>query len=167
MDDKASLSKQEIIDLASRYTTSEEVTDFQHDGELFCLLERKVPDGKVLSDDEGWTFGGYGMCLGYMIDESEMPAGKWLLMRFASLSAFPPVAQTLKLQPPHVVRGRFQSPDRSSEFRLIKIALNQPREIKETGASAGSFTKRNPSRSGGEAGGKILAFRPKNEAKET
>jgi hypothetical protein len=45
-------------------------------------------------------------------------------MHFASLAAFPPVAQVLKLQPPHVVKGRFQSADRSHEIRIVKVAFN-------------------------------------------
>jgi hypothetical protein len=56
-------------------------------------------------------------------------------MHFASLSAFPPTAQVLKLQPPHVVKGRFSDADRTHEIRIIKVNtknvlqfLNKPEE---------------------------------------
>jgi hypothetical protein len=74
-------------------------------------------------DEEGWEFAGYGLCLGYTLDHNAKPMGKWLLMRYASLATFPPREMHLRLQPPHVVKGRFHSDDRSQEIRMIKIAL--------------------------------------------
>jgi hypothetical protein len=121
-----SLTKQEIIDYASRYAKPDEITDFPHDGDLFCLLRRDVPEGKVLSDDEGWSFQGYGICAGYLVDEETKPLGKWLWMHFASLAAFPPSPQVFKLQPPHVVKGRFFDPARANEFRIVKVAMKRP-----------------------------------------
>jgi hypothetical protein len=118
-----SITKEEITDLALRYLSAEEITDFPMNNDLFCLLMRPVPTDRILKEEEGWVFGGYGICNGYMFDEEAKPRGKWLWMHFASLSSFPPVEQVLKLQPPHVVKGRFQSADRSHEIRIIKIAI--------------------------------------------
>ena len=44
-------------------------------------------------------------------------------MHFASLDTFPPVAQVLKLQPPHVIKGRFQNANRSQEVRILKVGV--------------------------------------------
>ena len=118
------ISKDEIIDLASRYLSPEEITDFPFESDLFCLLVRAVPEDKVLTDEEGWAFRSYGICIGYSIDEETKPRGKWLWMHFASLEAFPPVAQVLKLQPPHVVKGRFHNPERTHEIRILKVNLS-------------------------------------------
>lgn len=117
------LTRDEIIDLASRYTTQDELTDFPFDGDVFCILIREVPKDKVLQEEEGWAFRGYGICLGYVTDDEAKPAGKWLWMHFASLDTFPPGAQVLKLQPPHVVKGRFQNAERTHEIRMIKVSV--------------------------------------------
>jgi hypothetical protein len=119
------LSKQEIIDYASRYVSVGENADFPFDEDLFCLLERKIPEGRVLADEEGWSFRGYGICTGYTLDNEAKPAGKWVWMHFASLSIFPPSPEAIKLQPPHVVNGRFQDPGRTREYRIIKVNLKQ------------------------------------------
>jgi hypothetical protein len=120
------LSQQEIIDYASRYVTSDEMADFPGEGDLFCLIGRDLPEGKILAEEEGWAFQGYGICLGYTLDQEAKPVGKWVWMHFASLTVFPPAEQVFKLQPPHVVKGRFQNPGRTKEFRIIKVKLNQP-----------------------------------------
>jgi hypothetical protein len=117
------LSQQEIIDYASRYVDSKEIVDFPFEGDLFCLIGRDLPEGKMLKDEEGWGFQGYGVCLGYTLDNEAKPLGKWLWMHFASLTVFPPAEQVFKLQPPHVVKGRFQNPARSKEFRIIKVKM--------------------------------------------
>ena len=115
------ISRDEIIDLASKYISPDELTDFPFDGDLFCLLIRATPENEVVPDEEGWTFRGYGICVGYTIDEESKPRGKWLWMHFASLDSFPPVTQILKLQPPHVVKGRFQNPERTHEIKMLKV----------------------------------------------
>ena len=115
------LSRQEIIDYASRYVEPGAITDFPHDGDLFCLLGRELTEGKPLAEEEGWVFQGYGVCSGYLPDEEAKPAGKWLWMHFLSLGSFPPSPQVLKLQPPHVVKGRFHDPTRTKEFRILKV----------------------------------------------
>lgn len=115
------LSKEEILDLASRYIPPSEVIDFPFEGDLFCLLSRSISQDQPSPEEQDWSFNGYGICIGYTIDEEAKPLGKWLWMHFASLVTFPPVTQVLKLQPPHVVKGSFQNADRSLEIRIIKI----------------------------------------------
>ena len=117
------LSREEIVELARRYIDDAEITDFPYTGDLFCLLVRPLPKDRVPAEEEGWSFNGYGVCLNYTFDEEAKPRGKWLWLHFASLSSFPPVSQVLKLQPPHVVKGRFQSADRTREIRIFKVAL--------------------------------------------
>jgi hypothetical protein len=135
-----SLSRQEIIDYASLYVEAGEVVDFPMDGDLFCLIGRDLPEGKTLTEEEGWGFQGYGICLGYNLDYEEKPLGKWLWMRFASLASFPPTEQTLKLQPPHIAKGRFQNPGRTNEFRILKISLTKAAESTDAPTdSAGSI----------------------------
>jgi hypothetical protein len=123
--DNTMLTKQEIIDLASRYTVPAEITDFPCENDLFCFLHRDILKISVPDDDKGWEFQGYGQCLGYTADDEEKPAGKWLWMHYVSLATFPPSVQVVKLQPPHVVKGRYQTPDRQSEIRIVKIILNK------------------------------------------
>jgi hypothetical protein len=117
------LTRQEILDYAARYLTPGEDAKFPFNGDLFCLLGRELPEGKILADEEGWLFHGYGICSGYLLDDEAKPPGRWLWMHFVSLAAFPPASQVLKLQPPHVVKGRFQNPDRTREFRILNIRL--------------------------------------------
>jgi hypothetical protein len=119
------LSRQEIIDYASRYVAPEQIGDFPFDGDIFCLLDRKLIEGKVLKEEEGWQFKGYGVCSGYSLDSETKPAGKWLWMHFVSFTTFPPSPQTIKLQPPHVVKGRFHDPARTREFRIIKVDMKK------------------------------------------
>jgi hypothetical protein len=157
------LTKQEIIDYASQYSTPEEITDFPYDGDLFCLLSRNVPEGKVLSEEEGWSFQGYGVCAGYLLDEEAKPLGKWLWMHFASLTTFPPSPQVFKLQPPHVVRGRFFDPSRTHEFRIVKVSLSSDHADGNTAEQPApaptSAAARQPS--GKAEKGKIVQFRKK------
>jgi hypothetical protein len=120
------LSREELIDFALRYISQGEVADFPFDGDLYCILERDLTPDKILKDDEGWRFGGYNICKGYTLDDEAKPAGKWVWLKFVSLSAFPPTESFLKLQPPHVVKGVFQDPSRSHEYRLVKIDLGHP-----------------------------------------
>ncbi|NLE00305.1 MAG: hypothetical protein GX640_10565 [Fibrobacter sp.] len=115
------LTREEIEDLAARYISKEEIVDFPTEGDVFCLLARPVPDQNTISDEEGWGFTGYGICIGYTLDEESKPLGKWLWMHFATLNSFPPAVQVLKLQPPHVVKGRFQNAERTHDIRIIKV----------------------------------------------
>jgi len=141
MDPKVTLSKQDIIDYAARYVDPKDVVDFPFNNDLFCLMGRKLSDAP-LKDEEGWEFNGYGICTGYVLDDLEMPLGKWIWMYFAGLSTFPPQQQVLKLQPPHIVKGGFQNPERTHEFRFLKIDLSM--RPKETPISSNALTTPTP-----------------------
>ena len=162
-----SLTRQEILDYAARYLTPGAVAEFPFNGDLFCLLGRELPEGKILAEDEGWLFQGYGVCAGYLLDEEAKPPGKWLWMHFVSLSTFPPAAQVLKLQPPHIVKGRFQNPDRTKEFRILNVRL----DIDTDGGGGISIQSPGPSPApcaaplSGSAEKKIVQFRRKNSRK--
>ena len=115
------VTRDEIIDFALRYIPRDEITDFPGEGDLFCFLERSLPENKVLKDNEGWGFAGYGICKGYDYDYESKPKGKWLWFYFVSLNTFPPTQQTFKLQPPHIAKGIFQNSQRSGDIKIIKI----------------------------------------------
>lgn len=156
------ISRDEIIDLASRYTSVEEITDFTFEGDVFSLLIREVPQNKVLSDEEGWSFSGYGICFGYTVDQDAKPAGKWLWMHFASLQDFPPATQVIRLQPPHVVKGRFQNPERTHEIRILKV--NFSNALSQTGTSQEN-EENAPEQLQEQDSGKIVQFRKKDSKK--
>ena len=145
-----SLTRQEIIDYASRYVTLAESNDFPFDGDLFCLLGRKLSENKAVKEEEGWGIQGYGICSGYTLDNEGKPPGKWLWMHFVSLATFPPSPQTIKLQPPHVVKGRFHDPSRTREFRIIKVDVKKSSQIREKDIPAADPAK-----------GRIIPFRKK------
>ncbi len=115
------LSRDEIIEYAARYVDNSEQADFVFNGDLFGFLVRELPDNKVLKDDEGWKFAGYGICISYDLDLESKPAGKWLWMKFYDLTKFPPQTEYLKLQPPHVLKGGFQHPARTMETKMIPV----------------------------------------------
>ncbi len=158
------LSKEEIVDLALRYIPANEIADFPYDGDLFCLLMRQLPTDKVLAEEEGWAFSGYAICTGYTCDEDARPRGKWLWLHFASLASFPPVAQVLKLQPPHVVKGRFQSVDRAQEIRIVKVTFNAATpDLPEKGKPG--TPEQSPQKktlSGSKKAKNVIAFRTKS-----
>jgi hypothetical protein len=158
------LAREEITNLALRYIAAEEIGDFPFEGDLFCLLIRQLPADRVLPEAEGWAFNGYGICTGYAYDDDVKPHGKWLWMHFASLAAFPPVAQVLKLQPPQVVKGRFHSADRTHEIRIVKVAFGGDKTvspIKDTQVQPGKKEKsEEPAPRSGKAAN-IVAFRTK------
>jgi hypothetical protein len=145
-----SLTRQEIIDYASRYMAPDAGVDFPFDGDLFCLFGRELIEGKELKEEEGWGFQGYGICSGYTVDTAAKPAGKWLWMHFLSLTIFPPSPQVFKLQPPHVVKGRFQDPSHTREFRIIKVGMKKSGHAAEKDIPAPDPVK-----------GKIVPFRKK------
>ncbi len=162
------LSRQEILDYAARYVSPEAITEFPFNGDLFCLLDRILPEGKILAEEEGWVFHGYGICSGYLLDDEAKPAGKWLWMHFMSLSIFPPTPQVLKLQPPHVVKGRFFSPDRTLEYRILKVAFTD--EPDETDSATPPpppepATRTRKAVKSDSADKKIVKFRKKGTAK--
>jgi hypothetical protein len=163
-----SLSQQEIIDYASPYVDSGEAVDFPFNGDLFCLIGRDLPEGKILAEEEGWSFQGYGVCLGYTLDQEAKPTGAWLWMHYASLAVFPPAQQVFKLQPPHVVKGRFQNPGRTNEFKIIKINLHKSSDSAQSPSrSPAGFlfgkTQAAPPKAPPNTRGKIVQFRLKKK----
>lgn len=145
------LTRQEIVDFALRYDTEADRADFPVSGDLFCFLVRDLPPGRVLEEEEGWRFSGYGLCDGYELDEEAKPGGKWIWFSFVSLSCFPPRKESMKLQPPHVVLGRIQNPARTTETRILRIE----RDLRE-----GPWQTPQEQRllRDGDNGGKILPF---------
>jgi hypothetical protein len=119
-----SLTREQIVDYATHYITPEEITDFPTDGDLFCMMSRELPKDRTLGETEGWQFAGYNIATSYTLDQEAKPIGKWVWFAFVSLMTFPPHPTTLKLQPPHVARGRFQDPGRTHEFQILKMRLD-------------------------------------------
>jgi hypothetical protein len=163
MNQPSLLSKQDILDYASRYVRAEDAVDFAHNGDLFCVLGRKIASDKIQAGDDGWEFQGYGICVGYTVDEQEIPVGKWLWMHFLSLAAFPPSVRTFRMQPPHVVKGGFQNTTRTEEYKIVKInALDSGTARAKNGVDA--KTPHSPPPSAGP-NGKVLEFRRKTAKK--
>lgn len=126
----------EILELASRYVEPEEVGTIPEEGDIFYFQHRELPDNAILSDDEGWMFGGYAKLLSYEKDLTAKPVGKWIYMKYLSLATFPPQEGEIKLQPPHIALGKFQSPDRTIESRIVTLVeeskfSTEPEEEKE------------------------------------
>jgi hypothetical protein len=116
------LTRDEIIQYASRYIAAGDIGDFPVDGDLFCLFWRTTDSNGGTARESRWEFGGYGICRGYRLDEDVKPEGKWVWFEFVSLATFPPHVTALKLQPPHVVTGTFSAHDRSREMRVVKVS---------------------------------------------
>lgn len=131
------LSRQQILEYAGRYINTKKA-DFPMNGDLFYFLNRKTLPNKVLKENEGWQFAGYALCRGYTLDEHSPPVGKWIFMYYLDLARFPLVEQALKVQPPHVALGQFQTPDRHMEIRIVKCRIisleeqnHEPHETKK------------------------------------
>jgi hypothetical protein len=116
------LSREQILEYAGRYINTKKA-DFPMEGDLFYFLNRRTVPNKVLKENEGWQFAGYALCRGYSLDEDSKPAGKWIFMYYLDLARFPLVEQALKVQPPHVALGQFQTPDRQLEIRMSKCRI--------------------------------------------
>jgi hypothetical protein len=159
------VTRQEIIDYASRYVDPGEVVDFPMDSDLFCLVTKDLSGNTVYKDEDGWNFQGYGVCRGYTLDYEEKPLGKWIWMHYISLASFPPTGQVLKLQPPHVAKGRFQNPERTNEFRIIKIPIppHEDLHMHLAGDKVPGKTSRSDKTDNGDMGGKIIQFTPKKK----
>lgn len=141
------MEKEEIIDLALRYIEENEIVDFPEKNDLFCFLNRDIPTDRVLKDEEGWKFGGYAICNGYEKDYESKPAGKWIWFNYLSLNTFPPAPEVTKLQPPHIAKGIFSTPDRSSQIRVVKMMtdslVQESLTSKESEENSSSKTKDN------------------------
>ncbi len=147
-------TKDEIIDMACKYIGADEVVDFPQENELFFFAVRELAQNKVLGDEEGWMFRGYAYCHGYTFDEESKPRGKWIWMHFTDLSTFPPQRQTMKLQPPHIAKGKFQNPERTVEIRFLHIDINMPVQPVEN-------TEPEPPKTTENTDEKIVQFRTK------
>ncbi len=115
----------EILELASRYVDPEEISNIPEVGQVFYFQHRELPENKILGDEDGWIFGGYGRVISYEKDLTAKPVGKWIYMRYLSLASFPPQEGEIKLQPPHIALGKFQSPDRTLESRIVALLHNR------------------------------------------
>jgi len=115
------LTRDEIIQYATRYVAASDVGDFPMDGDLFCLFSRRTDSNGGPAREPQWQFEGYGICRGYRLDGGTKPAGKWVWFEYLSLATFPPHVTEIKLQPPHVVTGTFQTGDRGREMRVVRM----------------------------------------------
>ena len=118
------MNREEIVDLALQYIPEDEIIDFPSKDELFCFISREIPDDKILKDDEGWAFSGYGLCTGYEKDYEAKPVGKWIWFNYLSLNSFPPTPEVTKLQPPHIAKGQFTNPSRTTQIKIMKMMPN-------------------------------------------
>jgi hypothetical protein len=120
-----SISIEEIRELALRYIDESECGALVRPRDIFALLVRPLTlsaiFGKKKSDK--WLFAGYGLLLDYTINPDEKPYGKWITVKYLALSTFPPTATELRLQPPHIAKGYFQSFDRTNEMKIEPVVL--------------------------------------------
>ncbi len=152
------LTPTEIEDYARRYVDIPKERQFPLQGEVFARLIREKVPNKVLKEEENWAFAGYGLCLGYQLNEEAKPLGKSLWWRFIDLSDFPPKEITFKLQPPHVVLGLFTLEGGTHDMRVLPVTRNPD------GMTQGKKSKKAPEHALMESdpsSGKILQFRPK------
>ena len=84
------LKAEQIEEYASRFVEIPEKRTFPMNGEVFARFIRKRPDNPNVSDEEGWVFGGYGICQGYELNEEAKPLGRSLWWRYLELNSFPP-----------------------------------------------------------------------------
>ncbi|MBN1983271.1 MAG: hypothetical protein JW795_17175 [Chitinivibrionales bacterium] len=139
------LSKEEIVELACRYLPESEIRRFVLPGEVFCFLHRIFRQDRGSEDDTAWELLSYGICKEYTYDESVKLRGKWLLFTYVSLGTFPPTEHTLQLQPPHIVKGYFQTPDRSTEIRIMTISSLMNRSVPNSELQASAAMDANDS----------------------
>jgi hypothetical protein len=119
-----------VRELALRYIDENECGEEIRPNELFVLQVRQIP--LIFSKkSEKWHFAGYHLLLDYKIDPNEKPYGKWITIQYLNLTAFPPTIAELRLQPPHIVKGYFQSFDRISEMKIEKLVLYKTKKEKE------------------------------------
>ena len=159
-----SLSRETILEYALRYVEKSNIVDFPLKNDLFCFLFRTVPENKVLKDDEGWGFGGYGYLIDYELDLEEKPLGKWIWMKFIDLSVFPPTEQIMKLQPPHIAQGLFQNPARTHETKIFKIETNKKLSFHHKEENKSQLKNKDKQKKSSK--NKILNFKPKSSTPE-
>lgn len=163
-----SLSKEQIRYYARRYVNDDEMVRFPKPGDLFSLLKREIPNDRVLGDRDGWEFECYGILLEYELDTEAKPLGKWIFMNYATLGRYPPWPLTFRLQPPHIVRGRFPDDSRTEEYKIETFGdlskIPPPDGLDEDGEIVDPDNlkpgQRSPSRF---TAGKLLKFRVRDE----
>jgi len=111
----------EIRELALRYIDEDECTDIPDRHNIFAIFTRPIIKKKNAKNHD-WLLIEYGFLLDYITDPNEKPYGKWINMNYLSLNAFPPSRTSIRLQPPHIAKGYFQSFDRTHEMR-IELAI--------------------------------------------
>lgn len=138
------LTREQVLEYASTYVDAGDTVDFPGPGDLFATIARELTPGKELTEIDGWMFAGYHVLRRYLRDERERPEGKWLTMEYLSLLAAPPQLSVLRLQPPHVVLGKFHSADRTIEYRFINLSQDD-----DMGFDKLSFMLKSPFDAGG------------------
>ncbi|MCL1945757.1 MAG: hypothetical protein FWF51_01195 [Chitinivibrionia bacterium] len=112
-----SISIEEIRELALRYIQEDECGVIPARKDAFALLIRPISAKK-----KEWRLVCYGMISDYTVDSDEKPYGKWITMKYVSFDSFPPRPASIRLQPPHIAKGYFQSFDRKSEMKIVAIS---------------------------------------------
>jgi hypothetical protein len=120
-ENETTVSIEEIRELALRYIDESECAEPIRPNEVFAFQARPMPSvfGKK---SKNWLFAGYGLLLDYTVNPDEKPYGKWITMRYLNLTVFPPQAAEIRLQPPHIAKGYFQSFDRTNEMKIIPVS---------------------------------------------
>ncbi|MBD3344310.1 MAG: hypothetical protein GF401_04525 [Chitinivibrionales bacterium] len=139
------LTREQIVEYATRYVPGNEIVDFPLENDVFCFLE--MPLDSPAGDESNWSFAGYNICLEYSPDLDSKPQGKWIWMKYISLTTFPPHENVLRLQPPHVAKGLFQDEQRTKAIRIVKV---------DTKKILGEVRQSESTQDNGE--GKILKF---------
>lgn len=120
-----SIDIEEIRELALRYIDESECGAVIRPKDVFALLVRPAPTIFTKKKIVKWRFAGYCLLMDYTINPDEKPYGKWITMKYMSLSTFPPVSGEIRLQPPHIAKGYFQGFDRKSETKIVPAILSQ------------------------------------------
>lgn len=152
------LSQEQIEELAARHVPIPKERTFPMQGEVFARLVRDVPSDRILKNEEGWMFAGYGQCLGYTVNEEAKPMGRSLWWWYWDLTTFPAQKVSFKLQPPQVVKGIFSLQGGAMQMKILWVR-EQETQIAPPPAPDGhghSNDKVSPGKSG-----KILQFRPR------
>ncbi len=134
------LSQVEIEDYARRFVEIPAQRTWPMDGDLFAILVRETELRKVLAPDENWSFVGYGISLGYSINDELKPLGRSLWWNYFELSSFPPRKVDFKLQAPQVINGIFPLQGGGKEMRIILIpkTIWTPPSLAPFGETVGS-----------------------------
>jgi len=136
------MKTEEIQEIASRYIDADDMVTVPEEGEVFAIFHRQLPDNKVLEDNEGWEFGGYGQLIEYELDMTANPVGKWITMHYTSLATFPPRIHEIRLQPPHIVLGRFTNPEKTFETEFFCFPSDEEDEIDDNEPNVMQFPGR-------------------------